>query len=64
LIAAFLDESGTHAGSDVVLVGAVVTPDAATLESKIVAAAEDVYADTALWAQQGVQDTFLRRGFH
>jgi hypothetical protein len=64
LIAAFLDESGTHAGSEVVLVGAVVTPDVATLESKIVTAAEDVYADTALWAQQGAQDTFLRRGFH
>lgn len=64
MISVFLDESGTHAGSQLILVGAVVTPDASRMERQVVDAAHDAIADPALWESEAKRDKFEGEGFH
>lgn len=64
MITVFLDESGTHAASSGVLVGAVVTPDAAALEEQVVAAHENMLADGVYWHEAEKRPEFAARGFH
>lgn len=64
MITVFLDESSTHAGSSGVLVGAVVTPDAGTLERQVVSTRNDLLADAIYWHKEAHRDKFLRQGFH
>lgn len=60
----FLDESGTHAGSALLLVGAAVIPSVSAIEHEIVTAHSAVLADAAFWPDTGRRDKFARRGFH
>lgn len=64
MISVFLDESGTHVGSDAVLVGAIVTPDVGTLEQGVVAFHSDAVANTIFWESDDARDEFIKRGFH
>lgn len=60
----FLDESGTHAKAERLLVGAVVAPDRAALESAVAEAFADVAAQSANWRTDEEIEAFLARGFH
>lgn len=64
MISVFLDESGTHDGAEVVLAGAVVTPDAVGMEQQVVEAAHDALADDVLWPSRKKRVAFERAGFH
>ena len=64
VITVFLDESGTHADSPGVLVGAVVTPDAQRLEQQVVAVHGDILSDNLYWNDGAKRDAFAARGFH
>lgn len=64
MITVFLDESGTHATSQGILVGAVVSPDAAVLEQEVIAAYGDVLADGVYWHESDKRTEFATRGFH
>lgn len=60
----FLDESGTHAKAERLLVGAVVAPDREALESAVAEAFADVAAQSANWRTDEEIEAFLARGFH
>ena len=60
----FLDESGTHAKAERLLVGAVVAPDREALESAVAEAFGDVAAQAANWRTDEEIEAFLARGFH
>ena len=60
----FLDESGTHATADRLLVGAVVAPDREAIESAVIDAFEDVTSQGANWAANEDIEEFISRGFH
>lgn len=64
MITVFLDESGTHAVSSGILVGAVVTPDAALLEEQVVAAHHNLLADGIYWHNDAKRLEFATKGFH
>jgi RNA-directed DNA polymerase len=60
----FLDESGTHAAAERLLVGAVVAYDREALESAVVEAVTDVAAQPMNWDPDDDTEAFMRRGFH
>jgi RNA-directed DNA polymerase len=60
----FLDESGTHAAAERLLVGAVIAYDREALESAVVEAVTDVAAQPMNWDPDDDTEAFMRRGFH
>ncbi len=64
MITVFLDESGIHADSEQVLVGAVVTPDVKELEAQLVKVHSDVLADDMHWNNYVKRGEFETQGFH
>jgi hypothetical protein len=60
----FLDESGTHAAADRLLVGAVVAPDREAVEALVAEAFADIAAQSANWQTDEEIEAFIRRGFH
>jgi hypothetical protein len=60
----FLDESGTHARAERLLVGAVVAPDREAVESAVVHAFADVASQIANWETGEEIEAFIARGFH
>jgi hypothetical protein len=60
----FLDESGTHAEAERLLVGAVVAPDREAVESAVVRAFADVASQSANWETGEDIEAFIERGFH
>ena len=60
----FLDESGTHANAERLLVGAVVAPDREAVESAVVGASADVASQSANWETGQDIEAFIERGFH
>jgi hypothetical protein len=59
-----LDESGTHAQADHLLVGAVVAPDRDAVEAADAEAFADVALQPANWNNDGEIAAFVQRGFH
>lgn len=64
MISVFLDESGTHAGSSALLAGAIVTPDAGTLEHEVVMLHSAAISDRIHWETDDKRRLFAERGFH
>jgi hypothetical protein len=60
----FLDESGTHAKAERLLVGAVVAPDREAVELAVVEAFTDVASQSANWRTAEEIEAFIGRGFH
>lgn len=63
-IRVFLDESGTHAKAERLLVGAVVVPDREAVESAVVKAFGEVASQSANWRTAEEIKAFIGRGFH
>jgi RNA-directed DNA polymerase len=60
----FLDESGTHAKAERLLVGAVVAPDREAVESAVVEAFAHIASQSANWRTAEEIEAFIGRGFH
>ncbi|MEK6343537.1 MAG: hypothetical protein V4737_06795 [Curtobacterium sp.] len=60
----FLDESGTHAGSNALLAGAIVTPDVGMLEHEVVKLHSAAMSDRIHWETDAKRSVFAERGFH
>ncbi|MDQ7991420.1 MAG: hypothetical protein REI45_01945 [Propionicimonas sp.] len=63
-VTVYLDESGTHASSRRMMVGAVVTLDADDLELAVKQRREAVAADSSLWPDPSKRPVFRDDGFH
>jgi hypothetical protein len=60
----FLDESGTHAAAERLLVGAVVAPDREAVESLVADAFAEIAPQSANWRTDEEIEAFIGRGFH
>ena len=60
----FLDESGTHARADHLLVGAVVVPNRESVEAAVAEAFADAALQSANWNNDDEIAAFIERGFH
>lgn len=64
-VTAYLDESGTHAGSARVMIGAIATMNGSEMDRIVEERVADLLADDDLWISPvGKREDFRRRGFH
>lgn len=64
MVLVFLDESGTDDRSSTLLAGALVAPDAASIEKQVVEAHARILSDSMMWDSDTRRERFRTRGFH